>query len=152
MITAQFDFSVDLKDEVSPKIRTVKDDANLKKVIKREFFDYFQLDGIVCDVDVNANMKRNQNGIQAITKLKISCKEEVDLSEIKKAIRVFTEVASEKFTLESGKFIVYKIDVIFLDKIKECKPGYSKVGTKCYKDCKEGSTRNSKTMRCRKNK
>jgi len=150
-VSAQFNFRVDMKDEASPKVRTVKDDTKLKKVIKNEFFNFFQLDLIECDLTVTSKMKSYENGIRAMATLTIACKEEVTMSEIKKAIQVFVEVFNEKFRLESGDFEVYKIDVM-LETENKCKPGYSKIGTKCYKDCKVGYTRNSKTMRCRKNK
>ena len=70
-VSAQFNFRVDVKDEASPKVRTVKDDTKLKKVIKNDFFDFFQLDLIECDVTVTSKMKSYENGIRAMARLNI---------------------------------------------------------------------------------
>lgn len=144
-LNAHFKFSIDVKEDASHKVRTVKDDKKLKQVIEEEFFDDFQVDLIDCDVKVTScKMTRNTSGIQAVTTLSFTCEEEVSVSEMKDAVRMFVKVFGEKSRLESGDFEVWKYEVSFSDS--------GKGKTKTYKDCKVGYTRNSKTMRCRKNK
>jgi len=142
MIKAQFNFRVALKDDVEPKQRNHTDNAKLKKVIQNEFFKYFELD-VECEPTLKVRMTQNEDGIQANATL-TGCD---SVSDIKKAVQEFVKVFGGRFTLETNSFYVYDISVKFID----CKQGYSKYGTKCLKDCKVGTTRNSKTMRCRKN-
>lgn len=144
----EFTFYVE-KDESSKKKESY---ARLKKVIQEEFFDTFQFDGmeVYCEPNVkNLKMKRCEEGIFATAKLDIVCESPVSPTILKDAIKEFVDVFQMKYTLEAEPLSVYRIKVDCVE--KECKPGYSKVDTRCLKNCKPGYSRDS-TRRCKKNK